>query len=160
MTEKTKFFDDNTRKLWDALTGGSNIPAINDLLYSFKIQFNNYAGSTTFNYKNDQIKFQSGNSIGKFPKNGYLLFNDLKSDYNDKINRNVPILGLYDIGKYDINYPNGGKIVVFGDSTCLDSNFNGNKVSYNNLFQSLVQYKKIKHFFEPCMCTETIYIPF
>jgi membrane-bound transcription factor site-1 protease len=32
-----KFFDENSRQLWTPVTGGSNIPAINDLLKPFGI---------------------------------------------------------------------------------------------------------------------------
>ena len=31
--EAAKFFDENTRKWWTPLTGGSNIPALNGLLF-------------------------------------------------------------------------------------------------------------------------------
>ena len=34
-----KFFDENSRQLWTPVTGGSNIPAINDLLKPFGIAF-------------------------------------------------------------------------------------------------------------------------
>ena len=39
LIEDVRFFDDNTRSLWDALTGGANIVALNQLLAPFDIQF-------------------------------------------------------------------------------------------------------------------------
>ncbi len=32
-----KFFDDNTRSWWTPVTGGSNVPALNDLLAPYGI---------------------------------------------------------------------------------------------------------------------------
>lgn len=32
-----KFFDDNTRSWWTPVTGGANVPALNDLLAPFNI---------------------------------------------------------------------------------------------------------------------------
>lgn len=32
-----KFFDDNTRSWWTAITGGANVPALNDLLKPYGV---------------------------------------------------------------------------------------------------------------------------
>ena len=36
---KMRFFDDNTRSWWTPATGGSNVPALNDLLAPYGIAF-------------------------------------------------------------------------------------------------------------------------
>jgi membrane-bound transcription factor site-1 protease len=36
---KMRFFDDNTRSWWTPVTGGANIPALNDLWAPFEIAF-------------------------------------------------------------------------------------------------------------------------
>jgi membrane-bound transcription factor site-1 protease len=41
---KMRFFDDNTRSWWTPVTGGANIPALNDLLAPFGIAFGDPAG--------------------------------------------------------------------------------------------------------------------
>lgn len=35
--KKINFFDDNTRQWWTPATGGSNVPALNDLLKEYGI---------------------------------------------------------------------------------------------------------------------------
>ena len=37
--KSVRFFDDNTRSWWEAVTGGANVPALNDLLAPFGISF-------------------------------------------------------------------------------------------------------------------------
>ena len=71
------------------------------------------------------VPYSSGTSIGEFPKDGYLmranklddqvaeiLFGDTKTDSG------VPIMGFY--APSDL-HRSSGRIVVYGDSNCLDS---------------------------------------
>ena len=39
--KKIKFYDENTRQWWLPDTGGANIPALNDLMKSWGVQFSN-----------------------------------------------------------------------------------------------------------------------
>ncbi|ETN99167.1 hypothetical protein RFI_38314 [Reticulomyxa filosa] len=84
IAERIRFFDDNTRSLWDALTGGANVPALNDLLLPFRIQWSNWAGLGKYQIHPDQpsIFFQSGNAIGTFPANGKLVKREQEGPHN------------------------------------------------------------------------------
>ena len=106
-------------------TGGSNIPALNDLLNIYNISFGDqiYEGDYTLN--DHTILYASGSSIVKFPKskNSLLIYRDLNNQGEEFlfekhiISNKVPILGLHQI---DLQL-NSGRIVVYGDSNCLDS---------------------------------------
>ena len=71
--EQSRFFDDNTRTLWDALTGGSNLPALNELLDPFNIAFNDQVVMGPFSIGSHRTYFASGNMIAKWPQNGYIV---------------------------------------------------------------------------------------
>lgn len=70
--ENLTFFDDNTRNWWLPVTGGSNVPALNDLLKVFEIALGNDITDGNLNIFNRRIKISSGGHIVKFPENGYL----------------------------------------------------------------------------------------
>merc|ERR1711988_1071818 len=68
------FFDDNTRSDWSAVTGGANIPALNELLAPYGIAFGDrvFDGVWT-NLNHTRVHFLSGVSIARFPAKGWLL---------------------------------------------------------------------------------------
>ncbi|KAI3781823.1 hypothetical protein L2E82_11849 [Cichorium intybus] len=112
---KMRFFDDNTRSWWTPVTGGANIPALNDLLDPFGIAFGDRILNGNFKVDRDRSRYASGCNIVKFPKGGYLhrfpLFDSAGNGPTDK--GDAAILGLLDFG--------AGRIAVYGDSNCLDS---------------------------------------
>ncbi|KAK4481212.1 hypothetical protein RD792_012095 [Penstemon davidsonii] len=69
---KMKFFDDNTRSWWTPVTGGSNVPALNDLLAPFGIAFGDKILNGDFVINGEQSRYASGTDIVKFPEGGYL----------------------------------------------------------------------------------------
>jgi len=120
---KVRFFDENTRQWLTPLTGGSNIPAINQLLEPFGIAFtsNIYKGVITVG--KEKLTYSSGTSIGKFPKNGQVVHAPKLVDQKAEIIKgesntvaNVPIMGFY-----DPQVEHSGRIAVYGDSNCMDS---------------------------------------
>ena len=132
-----KFFDENTKKLWTPVTGGSNIPAINDLLSPFGIAFGDRIFEGDFKIGDHSTNYASGSSIIRFPNspNGYLIYRDLvdqgeeflKDSFNAtkqkkrSINQNVAILGLYQSENNENTHSKPGRVVAYGDSNCLDS---------------------------------------
>ena len=50
--KKVKFFDENTRQWWIPVTGGANVPALNELLASWGIAFGDTVleGNTIFEF--------------------------------------------------------------------------------------------------------------
>jgi len=121
---KIKFFDENTQQWWTPATGGSNVPALNDLLRDYGIQFGDrlYEGQIIWNNKQDIGTFSFGTAVAQFPAGGTLWRATLADQTNGKSEQvNVPILGFYPTAPDIIEQRNSsGRVVVFGDSTCLD----------------------------------------
>ncbi|XP_031346784.1 membrane-bound transcription factor site-1 protease isoform X2 [Photinus pyralis] len=124
--KKAKFYDENTRQWWMPDTGGANVPALNDLLASWGIEFGDRVFEGEFKLGDHEMYYASGTNIAKFPENGLLIGRDLRdqayqvmgitSGANEKFL--VPILGFLQTKSND----KGGRIVVYGDSNCLDMN--------------------------------------
>ncbi|KAI7732669.1 hypothetical protein M8C21_024518 [Ambrosia artemisiifolia] len=120
---KMRFFDDNTRSWWTPVTGGANIPALNDLLAPFGIAFGDRILNGDFSLNDELIKYASGTNIVKFPSGGYVhrfsFYDSSESGATHsylagvKDNADSAILGLVEVG--------GSRIAVYGDSNCLDS---------------------------------------
>ncbi|PWA97970.1 SITE-1 protease [Artemisia annua] len=119
---KMRFFDDNTRSWWTPVTGGANIPALNDLLAPFGIAFGDRILNGNFNLNDEQIRYASGTNIAKFPAGGYVhsfpFYDSSESGATHSFlasgtdNADSAILGLVEVG--------GSRIAVYGDSNCLD----------------------------------------
>uniref|UniRef100_A0A0E0DXF0 Uncharacterized protein n=1 Tax=Oryza meridionalis TaxID=40149 RepID=A0A0E0DXF0_9ORYZ len=140
---KMTFFDENTRSWWTPITGGANVPALNELLAPFGIAFGDKVLSGDFSINGEQTHYASGTDIVQFPAGGFLHSFQLQD--NSKISQdnsrsadtqNNPdkskcllvwlcahgimigrqlssILGMMEAGK--------GRVAVYGDSNCLDS---------------------------------------
>lgn len=121
---KMRFFDDNTRSWWTPVTGGANVPALNELLAPFGIAFGDKILNGDFSINGEQSHYASGTDIVKFPKGGYVHSFEFQDNSESGATQNVlqtsgkaqvesSILGLAQIG--------GGRVAVYGDSNCLDS---------------------------------------
>ncbi|CAL5360563.1 unnamed protein product [Camellia sinensis] len=69
---KLRFFDDNTWSWWTPVTGGANVPALNDLLSPFGIVFGDKILNGDFSIDGEQSRYASGTNIVKFPRGGYV----------------------------------------------------------------------------------------
>lgn len=137
----------DTSTLWMPDTGGSNVPALNELLEGFGIELSDkvYEGFVR------DVNYNSGSSIVKFPMTSQTVliggdFVDegeefLKQSPKKPQNLCSPEVQLKDVkwiprnnhqqalvvekvavlGMMKTHGQNGGRIVVFGDSNCLDS---------------------------------------
>ncbi|XP_042498714.1 subtilisin-like protease SBT6.1 [Macadamia integrifolia] len=121
---KMRFFDDNTRSWWTPVTGGANVPALNDLLAPFGIAFGDKILNGDFSIDDEQSRYASGANILKFPRGGYVHSFPFLDTSESGATQNIlqtsgmtkadsPILGLVEVG--------GGRVAVYGDSNCLDS---------------------------------------
>ncbi|XP_068328290.1 subtilisin-like protease SBT6.1 isoform X2 [Pyrus communis] len=121
---KMRFFDDNTRSWWTPVTGGANVPALNDLLAPFGIAFGDKILNGDFSINGEHSRYASGTNIVRFPRGGYVhkfpFMDSSESGATQNILRtpemttaDSPILGLVEVGE--------GRVVVYGDSNCLDS---------------------------------------
>lgn len=75
--KKVKFYDENTRQWWMPDTGGSNVPALNDLLASWGIEFGDRVFEGNFKLNSHDMYYASGTSIRKFPEDGIVVKADL-----------------------------------------------------------------------------------
>ncbi|KAG7400196.1 Membrane-bound transcription factor site-1 protease [Phytophthora boehmeriae] len=127
LLDTLSLFDTSTLSKWRAITGGANIPAINTLLHDFHIAFGDgviYSSSVSLLGSGNDTSFPywSGSYLTNFPVGGYLGYIDASDQSSMVLNRSeqtlhdVPVLGLYEVPSLY-----GGRIAVFGDSSCLDS---------------------------------------
>ncbi|XP_020100151.1 subtilisin-like protease SBT6.1 isoform X2 [Ananas comosus] len=120
---KMRFFDDNTRSWWTPITGGANIPALNDLLAPLGIAFGDKILNGDFSINGEHSHYASGTDIVRFPGGGYVhsfKFQDNSESaavqnraQNTGTTKLSAILGLAEAGR--------GRVAVYGDSNCLDS---------------------------------------
>jgi membrane-bound transcription factor site-1 protease len=123
--KKVKFYDENTRQWWMPDTGGSNIPALNDLLASWGIEFGDRVFEGSFKLNDHDMYYASGTSIRKFPSDGLLISANVHDQglqmlgETGEANRryNVLVLGLLQTRSTD----KSGRIIIYGDSNCIDA---------------------------------------
>ncbi|XP_045510195.1 membrane-bound transcription factor site-1 protease [Colias croceus] len=138
-----KFYDENTRQWWIPETGGSNVPALNDLLSVFQVALGDRVFEGTFKLGGHAMYYASGTHIHSFPEHGVLV-NARLVDQGQQIMSggkasghtgsnvptvDVPILGLLQTDGETKDYnndtmdkiPKAGRLVVYGDSSCLES---------------------------------------
>ncbi|KAI3380766.1 hypothetical protein SNEBB_003262 [Seison nebaliae] len=68
-----RFFDEHSGRWWLPDTGGANIPALNDLLKPFDIQFDDSVISGYIPLHQSDIIIYSGTTLQQFPEKGKLL---------------------------------------------------------------------------------------
>ncbi|TMW65827.1 hypothetical protein Poli38472_003592 [Pythium oligandrum] len=147
-------FDTSTLSYWRPVTGGSNLPALNQLLRGFNIEFaydiRSNASVSLLSPASTSFPFASGSYLTKFPVGGYLGYIDAIDESSLLLNRSlgspvhfdadaygvrvdrVPVLGLYEVPSR-----NGGRIAVFGDSACLDASVHSTVTGFRHCFDML-----------------------
>ncbi|XP_037817846.1 membrane-bound transcription factor site-1 protease-like [Lucilia sericata] len=111
---KMKFFDENTREWWIPDTGGSNIPALNDMLQGFGISLTDNVVEGYFRLGEHNMYYASGSTLGLFPKHpdnivinaklndqGEEIINNVNIASNIRIKKKYPIIGLFQMHQID-----------------------------------------------------------
>ena len=120
-----RFFDDNTQSWWVPVTGGANVPALNELFAPFGVAFGDSVLRGELSVGGSTVQLASAAPILRFPSSGWLVRAQSLQDEGAKIygalpfmrmRRDVPMLGLL-----QPRASGAGRIVAFGDSECLDS---------------------------------------
>lgn len=161
-----KFYDQNTRQWWVPDTGGTNVPALNELLREFGIELGDKVLEGYFNFGDyHDMYYNSGTSIVKFPKTNQtvLIERELvdqgaeilkhpqsgnQKDLPDVDLKNVRvkhkevILGMTQT-QSEKSGRKGGRIVVYGDSNCLDSTHMEKACFW--LIDALLEYSMTSH---------------
>ena len=71
--ESMKFFDDNTHSYWTPVTGGGNVPALNDLLRPFQISLGDRVLKGTVMLKSGEpIVYASGCDVAEAPSGAHV----------------------------------------------------------------------------------------
>lgn len=161
-----KFYDQNTRQWWVPDTGGTNVPALNELLVDFGIGLSDKVLEGYFQFgDHHEMYYNSGTSIVKFPKTNQtvLIERDLV-DQGAEILKHPPNGNQKDLPEVDLKsvkvkhrevilgmtqtqsgniHGKGGRIVVYGDSNCLDSTHMEKSCFW--LIDALLEYTMTNH---------------
>ncbi|KAK9806804.1 hypothetical protein WJX72_003461 [[Myrmecia] bisecta] len=138
---KMRFFDDNTRSWWTPVTGGSNIPAINDLLAPFGIAFGDAILEGQVQPDTESLYYASGANIVRFPGDSYLHGYYLNDKATSGVSRVAGHFGGGTAAQHatlGLTTYQSGRIAVYGDSNCLDSSHQ--RSSCYGLLLKLLQY--------------------
>eukprot|EP00884_Botryococcus_braunii_P003885 jgi/Botrbrau1/13498/Bobra.0082s0091.1 len=128
---KMKFFDDNTRSWWTPVTGGGNVPALNDLLGPLGMAFGDAVLEGQIPWAGEKVQYASGANIVRFPAGGYLHFGPL-TDKASKGDARNPFAGEGTSAEYaylGLAKAGQGRVGLYGDSNCLDSSHQLNSCS-------------------------------
>ncbi|RQM12311.1 hypothetical protein B5M09_005279, partial [Aphanomyces astaci] len=112
------FWDATTLSTWQPVTGGANVPAINTLLAGFGV------GLSSHVWSNVELLYMSGSALIDLPDPSFVLYANLTQD--TKKDRGVDT-GLFKQDMKEmaiaamVQIQGGGRIVVYGDSSCVDS---------------------------------------
>lgn len=128
-----RFFDDNTRNWWFPETGGSNVPALNELLAPWGMAFAGRVLNGKFSFRDTVVQYRSGTALASFPAGGRLV-SAMLADQGDTLEgahrssssevERVPVIGLYAVPPAHAADNSGdrgpGRVALYGDSSCLD----------------------------------------
>ena len=117
MMRRMRFFDDNTLSWWTMPVGGSNVPALNDLLRPFGAELGAVVFDAEFTGAGGTVALKSACNLRRWPTGGHVFPAakiDLKQDDGTtRADGKLYLGGVASAGN--------GTLSVFGDSTCLDS---------------------------------------
>lgn len=118
-----KFYDENTALWWNAATGGSNVPAINTLLYRYGLQYTDHVYSGNIQLFDQHINYGTGTTIRNAPIHSQLLRVNGLHEYQTKQSIDSAVIGVYLNMNHALNNTDkskSGQIVLYGDSNCVD----------------------------------------
>lgn len=117
---RMRFFDDNTRSWWAPATGGSNIPAVNDLMAPYGLAFGDTVvhGVVTIGsvYR---TPYSSGTHLINAPTGAQLLSATLQDRTEGQTQATAKSASYYVLS---FLAHGSGRIATFGDSNCVDAN--------------------------------------
>lgn len=143
-----KFFDENTKQWWTPVTGGANVPALNELLGEFGIALGDDVVRGDLLVGDRVASYASGSTLRRFPAGGALvhatLINEtaeLLADAHDAAavaagaTHKPPVIGVMRYGGEwatkrgaDVRSGDeGGVVAVLGDASCLDDSHHTSK---------------------------------
>ena len=113
-----RFFDDNTHSYWTPVTGGANVPALNDLLAPFGFALGDRILQGNANVAGQVLSVNSGANIARAPPNTYLH----RANIGDRSGGRRGPAGEHVVAAlHQVPGSGSGRVFVYGDSNCLDS---------------------------------------
>nr|AIG55378.1 secreted protein [Thraustotheca clavata] len=138
-----EIWDTNTLSHWQPVVGGSNVPAINQLLESFNIALGDTIWTSFPLHEGTPDMFvESGSGIVSFPIDGHLYFTQLRNITSKSTFLSTALMDWKSVpvvGSTQVSTKNGGRIIVMGDASCLDS-INSTGMTCFKMFLELVAY--------------------
>ena len=119
LREQTRFFDDNTQVAWQPVIGGANIVSLNKLLKPYDVALGGGAweGPLPASFGAGS-RFESGSVIARAPIGSYVVKTRLEKRVSLKRGGTVKVEDLQAVLAAVDNEQ--GRVVVFGDTGCLD----------------------------------------
>ena len=118
---RMRFFDDNTRSWWTPATGGSNIPAVNDLAAPYGLAFGSTVLHGAVTVGAHKLAYASGTSVVRAPKGARLFGAQLQDTARAAATSpNAEKPARYDV--LALLQHGAGRVAAFGDSNCIDAN--------------------------------------
>ncbi|KHN76164.1 Membrane-bound transcription factor site-1 protease [Toxocara canis] len=123
--DKIRFLDENTKQWWQPETGGTNLPALNDLLSHWNITLGAQVFDGMVTLGRTAIKYSSGTSIVRTPPGSWVAEANL-TDLGAETITGEKSAQFYETAVFtfyrseNISKQKPGFVAVFGDSTCLE----------------------------------------
>lgn len=153
-----KFFDENTQQWWTPVTGGANVPALNELLADYGIALSDevvrgdlrLAGTSSYGSGSTLLRFPAGGVVVHMPmvnETAELLADDAHAAALVAAGATYKpaVLGLMRYGDSsqrgaDVRSgQSGGVVAVFGDSACLDDAAHSKRAPCFGLVDALLE---------------------
>lgn len=117
---RMRFFDDNTRSWWTPATGGSNIPAVNELVAPYGLAFGDTVvhGAVSIGTVH-RTPYTSGTHLIKAPAGCQILSATLQDRTEGQTQATAKSASYYVLSLLSHG---SGRIALFGDSNCVDAN--------------------------------------
>ncbi|EFO21098.2 hypothetical protein LOAG_07390 [Loa loa] len=141
--DKIRFMDENTKEWWEPETGGTNLPALNDLLKEWNISLSAHVLDGFATIGQIPVKYLSGTSISNAPPHALIALSDL-IDLGEEIIADTKADQPYKEAiflyyKNDISSKSSGFVAVFGDSSCLEMGTTSDAKSCIFLLEALLE---------------------
>ncbi|KAM3727833.1 Membrane-bound transcription factor site-1 protease [Dirofilaria immitis] len=141
--DKIRFMDENTKQWWQPETGGTNLPALNDLLQKWNISLSARVLDGVATIGHTLVKYLSGTSISSAPPHALVarsnlidLGAEMITDEKTGQLREEAIFLYYKDGTLSRT---SGFVAVFGDSTCLEVGTTSNTKNCIFLLEALLE---------------------
>ncbi|VDM08183.1 unnamed protein product [Wuchereria bancrofti] len=141
--DKIRFMDENTKEWWEPETGGTNLPALNDLLKEWNISLSAHVLDGIAIIGQTPVKYLSGTSVSNAPPHALIALSDL-TDLGEEMIAERKTDQLYEEAIF-LYYKNNtlskksGFVAIFGDSSCLEVGSTSDTKSCIFLLEALLE---------------------